>query len=154
MKVWVEWTLEDQEQLKALWWDTPKAKLLKTFPGRSWGGLKSMAFRLELRRKFMTGTKRRLNLLAADLTRARQKAGLTQKELAYRIGTDQEVIARAEQSGDHVSLFMLRAWCDALGLRLRAEQKPKTKPDAVFANPIEASAARDMKRWREAQEAP
>lgn len=56
----------------------------------------------------------------------RGKAGLTQKELAKRVGTHQSVIARLEDAdyGGH-SLSMLWRIADALGSELKMEFVPK-----------------------------
>ena len=56
----------------------------------------------------------------------RATAGLTQKELAHRIGTSQSVIARLEDAdyGGH-SLTMLRRIADALNLTVAISLKPK-----------------------------
>ena len=51
---------------------------------------------------------------------ARMDAGLTQKQLADRVGTQQSVIARLENADyDSHSLSMLRRIADALGKRLQ-----------------------------------
>lgn len=56
--------------------------------------------------------------LAADLTRLRVKAGLTQRELAKRIGAKQAAVARFE-SGRHVpGLATLQSYAAATGRRL------------------------------------
>jgi len=63
--------------------------------------------------------------LAIKILRIRQEAGLSQKELAQRIGTTQSVIARMENpeySG--YSIRMLRRIAAALGSRLFIDFKP------------------------------
>lgn len=56
--------------------------------------------------------------LAAEMVRARLAAGLSQTELARRIGVKQSAIARFE-SGRHVpSLDTLRSYAEATGSRL------------------------------------
>ena len=59
---------------------------------------------------------------------ARTAAGLTQKELARRIGTSQSVIARLEDADykGH-SLSMLRRIADALDLAVDINLRPKQK---------------------------
>ncbi len=63
--------------------------------------------------------------LAIKLLKIRRRAGLSQKELADRIGTSQSVIARMENpeySG--YSIRMLRRIASALGTRLQIEFRP------------------------------
>lgn len=59
----------------------------------------------------------------------RDNAGLTQRELARRVGTHQSVIARLEDAeyGGH-SLSMLRRIADALGSELKIDFVPKNQP--------------------------
>lgn len=49
---------------------------------------------------------------------AREAAGLTQRELAERIGTQQPAIARLESDGSSPSIRTLRAIAEALGVDL------------------------------------
>jgi ribosome-binding protein aMBF1 (putative translation factor) len=62
---------------------------------------------------------------------ARDEAGLTQRQLAQRVGTTQSVIARLEDADyEGHSLSMLRRIADALGKRLEirlAPVKPSTR---------------------------
>ena len=58
--------------------------------------------------------------LAPQLIReARKRAGLTQAELARRVGTTQSVIARLERGATAPSLERVRALVEASGLELR-----------------------------------
>ncbi len=60
-------------------------------------------------------------MLSAHLVReARLRAGLTQAELAARLGTTQSAIARWEAGGTQPSLETLRRVARACGLELRA----------------------------------
>lgn len=63
--------------------------------------------------------------LAIKLVRLRQAAGLSQKDLAERIGTSQSVIARMEnpEYTGH-SIRMLRRFATALGARLFIDFEP------------------------------
>ena len=58
--------------------------------------------------------------LARSLIRARLAAGLTQEELALRMGTSQPVIARLE-AGHKPSLKTLQRFAEATGTRLKIE---------------------------------
>jgi transcriptional regulator with XRE-family HTH domain len=58
--------------------------------------------------------------VATEIYEARKNAGLTQRQLAEKIGTHQSVIARLEGSDyDGQSLAMLKRIAKALGKRLR-----------------------------------
>ncbi len=60
--------------------------------------------------------------IAMKVHKARTHAGLTQKRLAERIGTQQSVISRIEDADyDGHSLSMLKRIADALGTMLRVE---------------------------------
>lgn len=68
----------------------------------------------------------KLNIRVAQMIYdARQKAGLTQKQLAELIGTKQQVIARLEDADyDGHSLTMLQRIAAALGRRLDVSMTP------------------------------
>ena len=55
------------------------------------------------------------------MIRARAEAGLTQAELAARVGTTQSAIARLEGGRVSPSLATLRKYAAALGKRLKVE---------------------------------
>ncbi|MGL1833058.1 helix-turn-helix domain-containing protein [Rhodocyclaceae bacterium SMB388] len=69
-----------------------------------------------------------------ELLRARQRAGLTQTELAERMGVSQPVVARIEGSigsRKHApSIATLRKYADACGQRLVIRFEPKQEPTA------------------------
>jgi DNA-binding XRE family transcriptional regulator/predicted RNase H-like HicB family nuclease len=52
---------------------------------------------------------------------ARQEAGLTQAELASRIGVSQQQVAKLERPGANPSIITLRKVASALGVRVRFE---------------------------------
>lgn len=52
------------------------------------------------------------------LREAREEAGLTQKELADRLGCTQQAVARAERWESNPTVKLLRAWAEATGRRL------------------------------------
>ena len=58
------------------------------------------------------------------LIKARMEAGLTQAQLAERIGTTQSAIARLEGGGVSPSLATLRRYADATGTRLQVSLVP------------------------------
>jgi transcriptional regulator with XRE-family HTH domain len=55
---------------------------------------------------------------AALIRSARREAGLTQAELAARLGTTQSAVARLERSGSNPRMTTLQAALDAAGHRL------------------------------------
>ena len=65
-------------------------------------------------------SKNRASDISIQLTSLRKKAGLSQKELARRIGTSQQQISRLESSSyEGHSLSMLRRVAGALGATIR-----------------------------------
>jgi transcriptional regulator with XRE-family HTH domain len=77
--------------------------------------------------------------LASQLVSLRKKAGLSQKELAKRVGTSQQQISRLESpSYEGHSLSMLRRVAEVLGATVRVEiqhKKKETFPHPVVAEP-------------------
>lgn len=81
----------------------------------------------ELKKRLMASPEFRSEYEKADvefavveaLVKARTEAGLTQTELAERIGTTQSAIARLEGGGVSPSLTTLRRYAEATGTKLR-----------------------------------
>jgi transcriptional regulator with XRE-family HTH domain len=69
--------------------------------------------------------------LASQLIEARTRAGLTQAEVAERMGTSQSTIARLESGGAKPSLSTLRRFAQATGtqIRITLKAKPASKKD-------------------------
>jgi transcriptional regulator with XRE-family HTH domain len=59
--------------------------------------------------------------LAIELRWARQDAGLSQTELASRVGVSQQQIAKLERPGANPSIATLRKVATALGVRVQLE---------------------------------
>ncbi len=59
--------------------------------------------------------------VAIALRWARQEAGLTQAELASRVGVSQQQMAKLERPGANPSVVTLRKVADALGMRIHLE---------------------------------
>jgi len=75
--------------------------------------------------------------LAIQLVSLRKKAGLSQKELAKRVGTSQQQISRLESpSYEGHSLSMLRRVAEVLGATVRVEIRPKE--EQTFSLPMVA----------------
>jgi transcriptional regulator with XRE-family HTH domain len=71
--------------------------------------------------------------VALQIVALREKAGLSQKELANRLKTSQQQISRLESpSYEGHSLSMLRRVAKALGATVRVTLAPKDEPDAML----------------------
>lgn len=57
-------------------------------------------------------------LLVALLRDARESVGLTQFELASRLGTTQSLVSKIERGERRLDLVELKAWCDAIDISL------------------------------------
>jgi ribosome-binding protein aMBF1 (putative translation factor) len=66
--------------------------------------------------------------LAAAMIAARSHAGLTQKELAERMGTTQSVVARLEGGNSRPSTATLDKFAQATETRLRISFEPDARP--------------------------
>ena len=58
-----------------------------------------------------------------QLAEARLAAGLTQEQMAERLGTTQSQVSRIEKRGEDISIGTLRRYVSALGKDLRLELK-------------------------------
>ena len=54
----------------------------------------------------------------AVLIETRKKAGLTQEQLAQRLGTTQSVISKCERGERRLDIVELRQWCSAIDIGL------------------------------------
>jgi transcriptional regulator with XRE-family HTH domain len=75
----------------------------------------------------MAVTERRRQALLADLVAQRRAAGLSQAEVAARMGTSQPAVARVEAGSGDVRLSTLERYAAAVGrrLELRLAQLPE-----------------------------
>jgi transcriptional regulator with XRE-family HTH domain len=62
---------------------------------------------------------------------ARERASLTQRQLAERAGTTQAVVARIESGGTNPTVETVERLIDAAGFVLTVGMAPKSKPDPV-----------------------
>ena len=53
-------------------------------------------------------------LLLRRLRRARKDAGVTQEQLAKRLGVTQSAVSKCERAERRIDVIELRAWCAAL----------------------------------------
>lgn len=68
--------------------------------------------------------------ISVEITAFREKAGLTQTELAKRVGTSQSAVARMENSDyQNYSIRTLRKIAEVLDLELVVSLKGKKQPD-------------------------
>jgi transcriptional regulator with XRE-family HTH domain len=71
--------------------------------------------------------------LASQFIQARVRAGLTQAEVADRMGTSQSTVARLESGSAKPSLSTLKRFAQATGARVRitleTQSRPKTRSD-------------------------
>lgn len=65
--------------------------------------------------------------LASQLIEARARAGLTQAEVADRMGTSQSTVARLESGGAKPSLSTLKRFAQATGARVRITLEANSK---------------------------
>ena len=100
--------------------------------------------RPDVRREY-EGLKEEFEILD-EILKARAKAGLTQAELAARIGTTQSVVARLETAmGKHSpSIGTLKRYASALGYRLQVrlvkEQGRTTLEQMTHSMPVDSNA--------------
>jgi len=100
--------------------------------------------RQDVRREY-EGLKDEFEILD-EILRARAKAGLTQAELAARIGTTQSAVARLETAmGKHSpSIGTLKRYASALGYRLQVrlvkDQGLTTVEELMHSMPVDSNA--------------
>ena len=82
-------------------------------------GFREMALRR------MSGERARL---LADLTARRQASGLSQTEIAARMGTSQSAVARLESGATDVRISTLERYAAALGSQLCWQVRSETRP--------------------------
>jgi hypothetical protein len=92
-------------------------------------GFREMALRR------MSDERRRL---VADLTEQRRSAGLSQTEVAARMGTSQSAVARLESGDADVRVSTLERYAAAIGSQLawQARVQPGAGPDPAGPGPI------------------
>jgi len=91
---------------------------------RSWASIKRAKADSEARRVGYRQAKEAF-ALADRVRQARERVGLTQAELASRIGSTQPAVARLEAGGTTPSFATLRRIAAALGFDLVVELRPR-----------------------------
>lgn len=90
--------------------------------------------------------------IAEQIYAARNAAGLTQKQLADRIGSHQSVVARLEDANYHShSLAMLKRIAEALTMTLRIEFAPSMATAAPGSRANGQITRREKQRPRSSQ---
>jgi DNA-binding XRE family transcriptional regulator len=76
--------------------------------------------------------------LVADLTAHRRAAGLSQTEVAARMGTSQSAVARLETGDADVRVSTLERYAAAIGSQLawQARGRPGENPDPMAPGPV------------------
>ncbi len=92
----------------------------------SWNAIKRSRRSTSARREAYRSAKEAFEL-AERIRGAREKLGMTQAELAARIGSTQPAIARLEAAGVSPSLDTLRRIAEALGLELVVDLRPSRR---------------------------
>jgi transcriptional regulator with XRE-family HTH domain len=89
----------------------------------------------------MSGERKRL---VADLTAQRRSAGLSQTEIAARMGTSQSAVARLETGDADVRVSTLERYAAAIGSQLawQARAQPGAGPDPMAPDPTGPGGAR------------
>ena len=91
---------------------------------RSWASIKRAKAASKERRAGYKEAKEAFEL-AERVRHARERVGLTQAELAARIGSTQPAVARLEAGGSTPSFSTLRRVAAALGFELVVELRPR-----------------------------
>jgi transcriptional regulator with XRE-family HTH domain len=93
--------------------------------------------------------------VAIQIACLRKKSGLSQKDLAKRVGTSQQQISRLESpSYEGHSLSMLRRVANVLGATVHVEikgKKQQTPPGVAEAKAINTDKSKNLDRRRELQ---
>lgn len=91
---------------------------------RSWDSIKRATAKSDRRRQGYREAREAFEL-AARVRQARERLGMTQRELATLIGSTQPAVARLEAGGVSPSLATLRRIASALGLELVVQFRPR-----------------------------
>ena len=96
---------------------------------RSWADVKARYPKSAARERGYRAAKEAYEV-GVRVRNAREKAGVSQAELARRIGSTQPAIARLEAGGCKPNMGTLSRIADALGLELRVELRAKRRASA------------------------
>lgn len=94
-------------------------------------------------KRFYEEESKRMNI-AIKIAQTREAAGLTQKELAARMGTTLQVISRLESGNCSYTLKTLEKIASAIGARLEIDFVPLSKPPAAIGSLSDFEKLRDI----------
>jgi transcriptional regulator with XRE-family HTH domain len=86
------------------------------------------------------------------LLSARLKAGLTQQEVAGRLGISQSAVAAYESGRRQPTVPTLMRWLSATGFDLRMTLVPHEDHDAVLESLERLRSPKEQERWRRYQQ--
>lgn len=115
-KMWTNHEIEEIDRVYGC--GTPKEEILRLFPGRSWGQIKSMACRM---RKTRVRTRKLVSVVhpvVVSLTVQRMHLGWSQALLGEKLGRNRKTINHWERGYRLPAFPELEAWSATLGLRL------------------------------------
>lgn len=110
---------------------------------RTWGKLRAERAQTSEYQAAYARAERRYRF-AEQVRAAREAAGVTQAELARRIGTTQSAIARLELAGTDPKLDTMERIGRALGVELVIEFRPATNGTAVVGHAAHDAPAADV----------
>jgi transcriptional regulator with XRE-family HTH domain len=79
----------------------------------------------------------------------RQAQGITQAELARRLGITQPSVARLERAGDEVTVATLQRALNAMGhrLELKAEKRPSSVDETLLIETLKLTPEQRLQRF-------
>jgi transcriptional regulator with XRE-family HTH domain len=86
------------------------------------------------------------------IRQARRRAGLTQAQLAERLGTSQAAVARLERSGANPTVSTLLRAVNAAGYHLDAQLLPSSVDDTLIASNLRHTPAERLTRFQQAHD--
>lgn len=126
------WSLWEQRKLNQLWHTASKAELAAALSSRSDHAIRRRAYEQGMRRRRTCKNWDKLPSLIQDLVLARLSKGLTQPELAERIGTTLYSVRDWEIGRHTPSLPFLLYWAEALEMDLMARPKSSVQERVAY----------------------
>jgi uncharacterized protein len=83
---------------------------------------------------------------------ARRRAGLTQAQLAERLGISQAAVARLERPGANPTVSTLLRAVSAAGHHIDAQVLPSSVDDTLIASNLRRSPAERLRRFQQAHD--
>lgn len=123
------WSKEEDAQIRKFFPGASQERVLAALPGRSWTSVHRRASHLKVRRDRATGLankrkdRNKCDKVFQYLREVRLNRGMTQADVADRIGTHKVGVTKWEGGVIKPSFFMFRAWLDALDCDIEVIQK-------------------------------